>query len=492
MKAVIYARYSSDTQTENSIEGQLRECKEFAEKNGFTIVSTYIDRAYSAKTDARPQFQKMIKDSSKKLFDVVIVWKLDRFARNRYDSAHYKAVLRKNSVKVVSATETISEDSTGILLESLLEGYAEFFSAELSEKVKRGMTENALKCKWNGGGLPVGYIIDEERHYQIDPATAPYVLEAFNRYADGETVVSIVKWLNNCGVQTYKKKPMGFDSVGRLLKNRNYIGEYRYDTYAIPGGVPAIVPDELFGRVQERLAKNKKAPARHKAEDDYLLTTKLYCGLCEAFMLGECGTSSTTKVHHYYKCATAKKHRACKKKTVRKLWIEDLVINVAVRMLNDDGALDRTADSILEMQTQENITLPMLQKQLAETERGIENMLNAIQQGILNTSTKKRLDDLEAEKEEIEIKIIQEEIEQPLLTREQILFWFHRFRGIDITQQENRQWLIDTFINAVYLFDDKVVITFNNKESAKTITLAEIEKEFGSDFTASGVPSKSL
>jgi len=153
LKAVIYARYSSEGQTENSIEGQLRECKEFAEKNGFTIVSTYIDRAFSAKTDARPQFQKMIKDSSKKLFDIVIVWKLDRFARNRYDSAHYKAVLRKNGVKVVSATETISEDSTGILLELLLEGYAEFFSAELSEKVKRGMTENALKCKWNGGAF---------------------------------------------------------------------------------------------------------------------------------------------------------------------------------------------------------------------------------------------------------------------------------------------------------------------------------------------------
>ena len=299
-----------------------------------------------------------------------------------------------------------------------------------------------------------------------------------------------MKWLNDCGVQTYRKKPMGFDSVGRLLKNRNYIGEYHYDTYSIPGGVPAIVPDELFERVQERLVKNKKAPSRHKAEDDYLLTTKLYCGLCEAFMLGESGHSSTGKVHHYYKCATAKKHRACKKKTVKKLWIEDLIINMAVRMLNDDNALDRTADSILEIQIQENITLPMLQKQLAETERGIENMLNAIQQGILNSSTKKRLDDLESEKEKLEIKITQEEIEQPLLTREQILFWFHKFKGIDITQQENRQWLIDTFINAVYLFDDKVVITFNNKEGVKTITLTEIEREFGSDLTAGAVPRK--
>ncbi|MDD4546403.1 MAG: recombinase family protein, partial [Oscillospiraceae bacterium] len=169
MKGIIYARYSSDNQREESIEGQLRECKEFAEKNGITILNSYIDRALSAKTDNRPEFQRMIKDSAKQLFDVVIVWKLDRFARNRYDSAQYKAILRLNSVKVVSATESISEDSTGILLESLLEGYAEFYSAELSEKVIRGLTENALKCKYNGGGLPVGYAIDSEQYFQLDP-----------------------------------------------------------------------------------------------------------------------------------------------------------------------------------------------------------------------------------------------------------------------------------------------------------------------------------
>ena len=138
MKAVIYARYSSENQREESIDGQIRECKAYAEKDGMTLLSAYVDRALSAKTDNRPDFQRMIKDSGKRLFDVVLVWKLDRFARNRYDSAHYKAILRKNGVKVVSATEAIAEDRTGILLESLLEGYAEFYSVELTEKVKRG------------------------------------------------------------------------------------------------------------------------------------------------------------------------------------------------------------------------------------------------------------------------------------------------------------------------------------------------------------------
>ena len=181
MKAVIYARYSSDSQREESIEGQIRECTAFAKKNGITILRHYIDRAFSAKTDNRPEFQNMIKDSGKRLFDMIIVWKLDRFARNRYDSARYKAALKKNGVKVVSATEVISDGAEGIILESVLEGYAEYYSADLSEKVVRGMTENALKSKYNGGTLPIGYQIDSDQCFQLDPLTAPFVHEAFQR-----------------------------------------------------------------------------------------------------------------------------------------------------------------------------------------------------------------------------------------------------------------------------------------------------------------------
>ena len=188
MKAVIYARYSSDNQREESIEGQLRECTAYCVKNDITILRTYIDRALSAKTDNRPDFQRMVKDSAKGLFDVVIVWKLDRFARNRYDSAHYKAQLRKYGVKVLSATENISEGPEGIILESMLEGMAEYYSAELSEKVIRGHTENALKCKYNGGTPTFGYVIDKDMQYQLDPRTAPVVLEIFTRYDQGATL----------------------------------------------------------------------------------------------------------------------------------------------------------------------------------------------------------------------------------------------------------------------------------------------------------------
>ena len=201
MNAVIYARYSSDNQREESIEGQLRECKEYADQNGITVVRTYIDRALSAKTDSRRQFQQMIHDSATHTFEAVLVWKLDRFSRNRYDSAHYKRILKNNRVHVVSVTEPISNTPEGIMLESLLEGMAEYYSAELAEKVSRGHKENALKAKFNGGPVPLGYRIDSEHHYQIDPTTAPVVQEAFQRYAAGESIRSIIESLNARGIR---------------------------------------------------------------------------------------------------------------------------------------------------------------------------------------------------------------------------------------------------------------------------------------------------
>lgn len=285
----------------------------------------------------------MIKDSGKRLFDMVIVRKLDRFARNRYDSARYKAGLKKNGVKVVSATEILSEGAEGIILESVLEGYAEYYSADLSKKVIRGMTDNALKCKFNGGTKPVGYVIDEEQDFQLDPLTAPLVLETFKRYGGGATMTEIQDWLNAQGVKNTRGQPMSYNSVEHLLKNRRYIGEFRYRETAVPDGIPAIIPQDLFDRVQEKLAKNKKAPARHKAEDDYLLTTKLFCGYCGAYLCGESGTSRTGVIHHYYKCVSVKKKRTdCHKKPVRKEWVEDLVVNETMKMVMDDMAAGRS------------------------------------------------------------------------------------------------------------------------------------------------------
>jgi DNA invertase Pin-like site-specific DNA recombinase len=490
MKGVIYARYSSDSQREESIEGQIRDCKSYAERNDIDIVEIYIDRAYTATNDNRPDFQRMIHDSVRKKFEAILVWKLDRFARRRYDSAHYKNLLKKNGVKVVSVMEPILEGSEGILIETLLEGMAEFYSADLSEKVMRGQTENALKCMYNGGTLPIGYVIDKEQHYQIDPVAAPMILQAFTDYANGKSMREVANGLNLAGVRTKRGGKVSINSVTRMLHNRKYIGEYQYRDIVHPHGIPAIVPKELFERVQERLAKTKKAPAKFKAEDEYLLTTKLFCGKCNCYMAGESGTSHTGIVHRYYKCVSVKNHKGCDKKPVQKEWIENLVIDQIKKILFDDEMIEKLADMGMERQRKENTALPMLKRQLAETEKDIRNFVDAIQQGIITESTKERLEGLEKAKRELSAQIAREELLQPPeFTRDQFLFWFERMRKYDTTKLVHRRRLIDSFVNAIYLYDNRITLVFNFKDGTKTITFAELEESgLGSDINALAAP----
>ena len=441
----------------------------------------------SAKTDNRPQFQQMIKDSERGIFDIIIVWKLDRFARNRYDSARYKTQLKRNGVKLVSATEVISAGPEGIILESVLEGYAEYYSADLSEKVVRGMTENALKGIYNGGTIPFGYMIDETRHYQPDPLLAPYVEQTFQKYADGATMTDLRDWLKAHNIKNSMGGEMSYNTIQRMLSNRRYIGELRLRDVVQPNAIPALVSEELFNKVQEKLAKNKKAPARHKAEESYLLTTKLYCGKCGALMFGESGVSHTGKMYTYYKCAAAKKKKTCDKKAVRKQWLEDLVVNETMKLVEDDASMNAIIAKVMELQNQESTDLPIYEKQLKETEVGIPNMLNAIQMGILTSSTKERLEALEEQRKDLQARIAEERLAKPKMKEEFVRFWLLRFRKLDMTQPEQRQALVDTFINAIYLYDDKVLITFNYKEGTETVAFGEaVKAEKSSDMSARG------
>ena len=218
-RAIIYARYSSDNQREESIEGQLRECGEFAERKGYTVIKTYADRAISGKkADNRPQFMQMIEDSKQKGFDTVIVWKVDRFSRDKYDSVYYKNVLKKNGVSVISATEPIDDSPEGQLMESIFEGFSAYYIKDLSMKVSRGMTENTLKGKFNGGGMTFGYMIDENKHFQPDPVHAPIVSDIFTRYASGEPIKSILATLKEQGVKTNHNKYPEYGFIANLLK----------------------------------------------------------------------------------------------------------------------------------------------------------------------------------------------------------------------------------------------------------------------------------
>ena len=478
MTAVIYARYSSDSQREASIEGQLRDCKDYAEKNGITVVGTYIDRAYSAKTDDRPDFQRMIKDSAKKIFDVVLVWKLDRFARNRFDAVNYKYQLEKNGVHLVSAMEPISQGPEGIMVESMLIGMAEYYSAELALKVARGERENALQCKYNGGVVPLGFTIGkEDRLYHIDPETAPIVQEIFTRYADGEPAEKIAASLNERGLRTRTGKPFVKNSFFQIFRNRRYIGEYRYKDIVTPGGIPAIVDKDLFDRVQQRFEQNKIAHGRPAKEDvSYLLTTKLFCGKCGTLMGGESGTSHMGNTYYYYKCGNAKRHGKahCDLKAIRKEPLERFVVDTAIKVIFSDEIIEQLIDLVMEAQQKENTRLPVLKDQLRDTEKRLANLLEAIEQGILTPTTKQRLDELEARKEALNTSILEEELKKPVLTREWIRFWLEKFRKGDVVSTEHQRQIIDTFVNSVYVFDDRVVLNFNFTDDAKTVTREEV------------------
>ena len=478
MTAVIYARYSSDSQREASIEGQLRDCKAYAEKNGITVVGTYIDRAYSAKTDDRPDFQRMIKDSGKKIFDVVLVWKLDRFARNRFDAVNYKYQLEKNGVHLVSAMEPISQGPEGIMVESMLIGMAEYYSAELALKVARGERENALQCKYNGGVVPLGFTIGkEDRLYHIDPETAPIVQEIFSRYADGEPAEKIAASLNERGLRTRTGKPFVKNSFFQIFRNRRYIGEYRYKDIVTPGGIPAIVDKDLFDRVQQRFEQNRIAHGRPAKEDvSYLLTTKLFCGKCGALMGGESGTSHMGNTYYYYKCGNAKRHGKahCDLKAIRKEPLERFVVDTAIKVIFNDEIIEQLIDLVMEAQQKENTRLPVLKDQLRDTEKRLANLLEAIEQGILTSTTKQRLDELEARKEALNTSILEEELKKPVLTREWIRFWLEKFRKGDVGSTEHQRQIIDTFVNSVYVFDDRVVLNFNFTDDAKTVTREEV------------------
>ena len=478
MTAVIYARYSSDSQREASIEGQLRDCKDYAEKNGITVVGTYIDRAYSAKTDDRPDFQRMIKDSAKKIFDVVLVWKLDRFARNRFDAVNYKYQLEKNGVHLVSAMEPISQGPEGIMVESMLIGMAEYYSAELALKVARGERENALQCKYNGGVVPLGFTIGkEDRLYHIDPETAPIVQEIFSRYANGEPAEKIAASLNERGLRTRTGKPFVKNSFFQIFRNRRYIGEYRYKDIVTPGGIPAIVDQDLFDRVQQRFEQNRIAHGRPAKEDvSYLLTTKLFCGKCGTLMGGESGTSHMGNTYYYYKCGNAKRHGKahCDLKAIRKEPLERFVVDTAIKVIFSDEIIERLIDLVIEAQQKENTRLPVLKDQLRDTEKRLANLLEAIEQGILTPTTKQRLDELEARKEALNTSILEEELKKPVLTREWMRFWFEKFRKGDMRDMEHQRQIIDTFVNSVYVFDDRVVLNFNFTDDSKTISREEV------------------
>ena len=473
MNIVIYARYSSHSQTEQSIEGQLQTCYEFAKHNGHIVIGEYIDRAQSGTTDSRAEFQRMIADSDKHSFEGVLVYQLDRFARNRYDSAINKAKLKKNGVRVISARENISDDASGILVEGVLESMAEYYSAELSQKIRRGMNINAEKCLSNGSNPGLGYYVDEERRFHVDPEGAAIVREIFETYASGKTVAEITKYLNAKQVKTSLGKEFNKNSLHRLLRNKRYIGYYIYKDMETPGGMPRIIEDELFERVQHILDRNKKAPARSRGREEYLLTTKLFCGYCREMMTGYGGTGKSGKAYHYYACNNFKR-RKCKKKVVNKEKIENRVVLECCKLLTDSN-IERIASAVADVCKAEQDTssaIKRIKSAIQETDAAIENLWKALEHGQAVDMITERIEKRKQEKDELQGQLAVEMGKQVVLTVPQVRSFLYALKCGDIDDENTRRGIINIFLRAVYLYDDRMTLIFNGGE--RSITLDDV------------------
>ena len=229
MRVALYARYSSDNQRQESIDAQLRAMKEHCTKNHHEIVRIYQDEALSATTDKRDDFLNMIRDSKQKIFDAVLVHKLDRFARNRYDSAFYKRELKNNGVKVTSVLENLDDSPEAVILESVLEGMAEYYSKNLAREVRKGLNENALKGLHNGGVPPLGFNVNPDKTLSINETEAQAVRIIFEMYADDFGYMMICNHLNEKGYLTKKGKPFGKNSIAEILRNEKYLGRYVFN-----------------------------------------------------------------------------------------------------------------------------------------------------------------------------------------------------------------------------------------------------------------------
>lgn len=482
----LYLRYSSSGQSDQSIEGQLRDCRAFCKANHYRIVAIYIDRATTARKDVekRIHLMEMIADSAKQRWDYVVVWKLDRFSRNRNDSAIMKMRLRKNGVKVLSATEHLSDNPESILLESVLEGMAEFFSAELSQKVTRGMRESALKCHSVGGHVPLGYKIENHK-LVVNPDTAHIVQEAFALYANGVSVAEIARKFNAAGYKTAKNTEFNRSSFKVMFQNVRYIGTYTYKDIRIENGVPAIIDRELFDAVQRRLSKTATAPARGKAKVDYLLSGKLFCGHCGASMNGESGVGRSGKTYHYYSCYTKKRRLGCEKRPLRKDYIEEIVARSAFELLTDQ-LIDEIADMAIKQSEQDMVNetrIPQLTEQLSEIEKSIANITTAIEKGIASETLMNRLVQLEHEKKTINKEIKSEEKYVYRIDRDQIVFWLSQFKCGNIEDENFRRRLIDLLVNSVTVWDEPdgyKITTAYNLTSCKTKTF-RVEKSLATE-----------
>lgn len=482
--AICYYRYSSDAQRDVSIVQQKDAAHEYAEHHGYHIIKEYDDPAYSGTRDDRPAFQLMLYEVEKLRPAYLILWKTDRLSRDRIDAVMAKKRLRECGVKIVYVAESIPDDdeATQILMESIYEAMAASFIVSHRKNVVRGMTYNAENAFYNGVKM-LGYVGEVDHKYEIDQATAPTVRRIFKEYTEGVPMQKICDSLNNAGQKTVRGNKFTVNSLRNILVNRAYIGEYKFGKTLIPDGMPRLIDDETFQKAQAKLEANKRggkgAIKKLHPEieiEDYWLTGKICCGLCGGTMQGVSGTSRSGNLYYYYSCINYRKH-TCTLKYQRKELMEKIVLYILDDLINDPALRIIIAEKCYayhQAQNDDNGAYEAsIRAQLKDVEGKLNNLVKAIEAGIFNSTTAERMNVLENQKSMLNDALLAEQNRKKCdLTLNTIVKFLSSLVG-DINNPDTRRRLLEFFIDKIYVYPDKMVLTFYYTDDRRELPFEE-------------------
>lgn len=482
--AICYYRYSSDAQRDVSIVQQKDAAHEYAEHHGYHIIKEYDDPAYSGTRDDRPAFQLMLYEVEKLRPAYLILWKTDRLSRDRIDAVMAKKRLRECGVKIVYVAESIPDDdeATQILMESIYEAMAASFIVSHRKNVVRGMTYNAENAFYNGVKM-LGYVGEVDHKYEIDQATAPTVRRIFKEYTEGVPMQKICDSLNNAGQKTVRGNRFTVNSLRNILVNRAYIGEYKFGKTLIPDGMPRLIDDETFQKAQAKLEANKRggkgAIKKLHPEieiEDYWLTGKICCGLCGGTMQGVSGTSRSGNLYYYYSCINYRKH-TCTLKYQRKELMEKIVLYILDDLINDPALRIIIAEKCYayhQAQNDDNGAYEAsIRAQLKDVEGKLNNLVKAIEAGIFNSTTAERMNVLENQKSMLNDALLAEQNRKKCdLTLNTIVKFLSSLVG-DINNPDTRRRLLEFFIDKIYVYPDKMVLTFYYTDDRRELPFEE-------------------
>lgn len=487
MRAVAYARYSSDNQREESIDAQVRAIKEFCKKEKIDLIKIYKDEAKTATTDDREDFLNMISDSSYKNFDAVIVHKLDRFARNRYDSAFYKKKLKENGVRVISVLEYLDDSPESVILESVLEGMAEYYSKNLSREVMKGMKETALQCKHTGGTPPLGYDVKSDKTYAINQEESEAVKKIFDLYLSGYGYGSIADNLNENGYKTKRNKPFAKNSIRDILLNEKYCGVYIFNRAAkktngkrnnhlskeseniirVDGGMPAIISKETYNKVIEKLNSCARGPRVANTVEYYILSGKVECAECNCAYTGAGYRGGRGGRKYYiYGCTNKKKH-LCNNKDIRKDILESFVIsNLKKEILNEESIniiSNNVCEYVSSARSKNKDEISRLDKKAKSIKIKIDKAMDLILEGTINSSIiNEKINSLNVEFNSCMNKIQDlQHKDMSWISKDKIRdFLIYSKKALDNGDDITKQKIISTFLDKVLISKDNIEIKF--------------------------------